>query len=74
MENSEGISKLTKKLHLQDMNLDEVKSAALTRMLQNAKEIGANTVIEVLIDYNSIGGLMGNAIIVTATGTAVIYE
>ena len=56
------------------MNLDEVKSAALTRMLQNAKEIGANTVIEVLIDYNSIGGLMGNAIIVTATGTAVIYE
>lgn len=74
MENSEGISKLTKKLHLQDMNLDEVKSAALTRMLQNAKEIGANTVIEVLIDYDSIGGLMGNAIIVTATGTAVIYE
>jgi uncharacterized protein YbjQ (UPF0145 family) len=51
-----------------------VKSAAIARMLENAKEMGANTVIEVLIDYNSIGGLKGNAIIVTATGTAVIYE
>jgi len=73
-ENSNGISKLTKQLQLQDMNLDEVKSAAIARMLENAKEMGANTVIEVLIDYNSIGGLKGNAIIVTATGTAVIYE
>lgn len=73
-EKSEGISKLSKKLHLEDMNLDEARNAAIVRMLENAHKMGANTVIEVLIDYNSVGGLKGSAIIVTATGTAVIYE
>ena len=43
-------------------------------MLESAKDLGANTVIEVLIDYVSIGGFQGNAFIVTATGTAVLYE
>ncbi len=73
-EDSEGISKLTKKLQLGEMNLDEARNTAIIRMLENAKKMGANTVIEVLVDYNSVGGLKGNAIIVTATGTAVIYE
>jgi len=73
-ENSEGISKLTKKLQLGAMNLDEARNTAIIRMFENAKKMGANTVIEVLVDYNSVGGLKGNAIIVTATGTAVIYE
>ena len=73
-EKSEGISKLTKKLQLGEMNLDEARNAAIARMLENANKMGANTVIEVLVDYNSVGGLKGNAIIVTATGTAVIYE
>lgn len=73
-ENSEGISKLSKKLQLEDINLDETRNAAIARMLENAHEMGANAVIEVLIDYNSVGGLKGSAIIVTAIGTAVIYE
>ena len=73
-ENSEGISKLSKKTQLDDMNLDEARGAAILRMLNDANERGANTVIEVLIDYNSIGGLKGSALIVTATGTAVVYE
>ena len=73
-ESSEGISKLSKKAQLDDMNLDEAKEVAILRMMDNANEMGANTVIEVLIDYNSIGGLKGSAIIVTATGTAVVYE
>ncbi len=73
-ENSEGISKLTRKLQLDGVNLDKARNAAIIRMLEDAKKIGANTVIEVIVDYNSIGGLNGNAIIVTATGTAVIYE
>ncbi len=73
-ENSEGISKLSKKVHLDDMNLDEAREAAILRMMDDANGMGANTVIEVLIDYNSIGGLKGSAIIVTATGTAVVYE
>ncbi|MCC7551032.1 MAG: YbjQ family protein [Methanobacterium sp.] len=73
-ENSEGVSKLSKKVQLENMNLDEAKNAAIVRMLDDAHKMGANTVIEVLIDYNSIGGLKGSAMIVTATGTAVIYE
>ena len=74
VNNSEGISKLSKKSSLDDMNLDEAREAAILRMMDSANEMGANTVIEVLIDYNSIGGLKGSAIIVTATGTAVVYE
>jgi uncharacterized protein YbjQ (UPF0145 family) len=73
-ERSEGISKLSKKAQLDDMNLDEAREVAILRMMDDANEMGANTVIEVLIDYNSIGGLKGSAIIVTATGTAVVYE
>lgn len=73
-ENSEGISKLSKKARLDGMSLDEAKNAAILRMLDNAYEMGANTVIEVLIDYNSVGGLKGSALIVTATGTAVMYQ
>nr|WP_243687444.1 heavy metal-binding domain-containing protein [Methanobacterium formicicum] len=56
------------------MSLNKAKETAILRMLDNAYEMGANTVVEVLIDYNSIGGLQGNAIIVTATGTAVQYQ
>ncbi len=73
-DKSEGISKLTKKLQLNDMKLDEARNSAIARMLEDANKMGANTVIEILVDYNSIGGLKGSAIIVTATGTAVIYE
>jgi uncharacterized protein YbjQ (UPF0145 family) len=73
-EKSEGISKISKKAQLDGMSLDEAKNAAILRMLDNAYEMGANTVIEVLIDYNSIGGLKGSALIVTATGTAVMYQ
>ncbi len=73
-ENSEGLSKISKKVQLDGMSLEEAKNAAILRMLDNAYEMGANTVIEVLIDYNSIGGLKGSALIVTATGTAVVYN
>lgn len=59
---------------LDDMNLGDARKEALFQMLENAKSIGANTVIEVLIDYVSVGGLQGNALIVTATGTAVVSE
>ena len=56
------------------MNLGEARKVAISRMLEKAKSIGANTVVEVLIDYVSMGGLQGSALIVTATGTAVIVE
>ncbi|MBP2046031.1 YbjQ family protein [Methanobacterium aggregans] len=75
---SEGlVSKITKIIQptqLDDMNLGKAKKVAISRMLEESKSIGANTVIEVLIDYVSMGGLQGSVFIVTATGTAVIYE
>jgi uncharacterized protein YbjQ (UPF0145 family) len=68
------LSKIFQPTQMEDLNLGEARKAALSRMLENAKSLGANTVIEVLIDYVSMGGLQGSALIVTATGTAVIYE
>ena len=74
---SEGqLSKLTKIIEpteLEDFNLGEARKTAISRMFEEAKSKGADTVIEVLIDYVSMGGLQGSALIVTATGTAVIY-
>jgi uncharacterized protein YbjQ (UPF0145 family) len=68
------ISNIIQPTQLGDMNLDEARKGAISRMLDEAKSLGANTVIEVLIYYVSMGGLQGSALIVTATGTAVIYE
>jgi uncharacterized protein YbjQ (UPF0145 family) len=66
------LSKIIQPIQKDDINLEEARKAALAQMLENAKSQGASTVIEVLIDYISMGGLQGSAIIVTATGTAVI--
>jgi uncharacterized protein YbjQ (UPF0145 family) len=75
---SEGlVMKLTSIIEptlLEDINLAEARKTAISRMLEKAKSLGANTVVEVLIDYVTMGGLQGNVLIVTATGTAVLYE
>jgi uncharacterized protein YbjQ (UPF0145 family) len=71
------LSKLTSIIEpteLDDFNLGEARKAAVSRMFEKAESIGANEVIEVLIDYVSMGGLQGSALIVTATGTAIVYE
>lgn len=71
------VSKLTKIIEptlLDDMHLGEARKIAISRMLEEAKSIGANDVIEVVINYVSMGGLQGSALIVTATGTAVIVQ
>ncbi|MGF7118320.1 YbjQ family protein [Methanobacterium oryzae] len=71
------VSKLTKIIEptlLDDIYLGEARKKAISRMLDAAKLIGANTVIDVFIDYVSMGGLQGSALLVTATGTAVIVE
>lgn len=52
---------------------DEIQRArylALTEMMQRAGSWGANAVIGVSIDFESIGGI----VMVTATGTAVLVE
>lgn len=66
------ITKLIEPMQLEDIDLSEARKLAISRMLEEAESLGANTVVEVLIDYVSMGGLQGTAFIVTATGTAVI--
>lgn len=50
--------------------LREAKDTAIKEMCQNAAALGANAVIAVDLDYETIGG-SGSMLMVTATGTAV---
>lgn len=68
------LAKINEPPHMEDYNLGEARKLAIARMLENAKDLGANNVIEIFIDYVSMGGIQGSALIVTATGTAVISE
>jgi uncharacterized protein YbjQ (UPF0145 family) len=53
--------------------LREAKENALREMEQNAEKIGANAVIGIDLDYESIGS-NGSMLMVTASGTAVKYQ
>jgi uncharacterized protein YbjQ (UPF0145 family) len=61
-------------IDLDDLNLGDARKIAVSSMLENAKSLGANNVVEIMIDYITVGGLQGGATIVTATGTAVIIK
>jgi uncharacterized protein YbjQ (UPF0145 family) len=74
VKNSKGISKVVSQDKLDDVELKKARERAIANLLGEAEKLGGNTVIEVLIDYNSVGGLSGSATIVTATGTAVLYD
>ena len=43
-------------------------------MTENAEAMGANAVIGVDLDYETIGGGGGNMLMVSASGTAVVLE
>lgn len=51
--------------------LREAKETALREMQQQASAMGANAVIGVDLDYETVGG-NGSMLMVTATGTAVL--
>jgi uncharacterized protein YbjQ (UPF0145 family) len=53
--------------------LREAKDNALREMGENARKIGANAVIGIDLDYESIGA-SGSMLMVTASGTAVQYQ
>lgn len=53
--------------------LREAKDTALQEMSDNAASMGANAVIAVDLDYETVGG-NGSMLMVTAAGTAVRYE
>ena len=53
--------------------LREAKSIALKEMIDQATRLGANAVIGVDLDYQTIGG-NGAMLMVSANGTAVVIE
>ncbi|QRR03816.1 heavy metal-binding domain-containing protein [Dyadobacter sandarakinus] len=53
--------------------LREAKSIAIREMMDQAQRLGANGVIGVDIDLETIGG-SGSMLMVSANGTAVCYE
>lgn len=53
--------------------LRQAKETALHEMQENARMMGANAVIGVDLDYETVGG-SGSMLMVTACGTAVTIE
>ncbi|NLZ39117.1 MAG: putative heavy metal-binding protein [Firmicutes bacterium] len=53
--------------------LIEAREAAIDEMIKRAKDIGANAVVGVDIDYEVLGQ-NGSMLMVTASGTAVVVE
>ncbi len=53
--------------------LREAKDNALAEMADNAEKLGANAVIGIDLDYETVGQ-NGSMLMVSASGTAVVYE
>lgn len=56
-----------------EQGLREAKSIALKEMTEQAQRLGANAIIGVDLDYETIGA-NGSMLMVSANGTAVIIE
>jgi uncharacterized protein YbjQ (UPF0145 family) len=56
-----------------EQELRRAKELALEEMAAQARDQGANAVIAVDLDYESVGS-DGGMLMVTAAGTAVVYE
>lgn len=52
--------------------LAEARRIAIKSMAEKAEKLGANAIIGTRVEYNNLGGSMGNTIMVTVTGTAVV--
>ena len=57
-----------------EKELRTAKEIAIKEMADAAAALGANAVIAVDLDYETIGGGSGNMLMVSASGTAVSYE
>ena len=58
-----------------EQELRSAKQIALDEMLEQAQALGANAVVGVDLDYETIGvGSAGNMLMVSASGTAVVIE
>jgi len=54
--------------------LRKAKDIAISEMMRQAGAMGANAVVAVDLDYETIGGGTGNMLMVSASGTAVVIE
>jgi len=57
-----------------EKELRNAKDIALQEMSEEAKRLGANAIVGVDLDYETIGAGSGNMLMVTASGTAVFTE
>lgn len=55
-----------------EQSLKEAKNTALAEMVQEAQSLGANAILGVDLDYETIG--QGSMLMVSACGTAVYVE
>ncbi len=53
--------------------LREAKDTAMAEMQEEARKLGANAIVGVDLDYETVGG-NGGMLMVTASGTAVVVE
>jgi len=53
--------------------LREAKENAINEMIENAKTLGANAILGIDLDFETVGP-NGSMLMVTATGTAVFFE
>ena len=54
--------------------LQKAKDIAVEEMVAKAQAMGANAILSVDLDYESIGMSGGNMLMVSASGTAVVCE
>jgi Uncharacterized conserved protein len=74
-ENSSRLKKIASKNGSNiEYKLGQVRNEALKNLENEAKKLGANGILGVNIDYKSIGGIKGSTVLVTATGSAVLYK
>lgn len=55
-----------------ERELRRAKDIAIQEMMDQAKALGGNAIISVDLDYETIG--QGSMLMVSASGTAVVYE
>ncbi|HRI47026.1 MAG: heavy metal-binding domain-containing protein [Ignavibacteriaceae bacterium] len=54
--------------------LRKAKDIAVAEMQSQAQSLGANAILAVDLDYETIGGNTGSMLMVSANGTAVVLE
>ena len=57
-----------------EKELRSAKDIAIQEMAEQAQAYGANAIVAVDLDYETIGGGSGNMLMVSASGTAVKYK